>query len=106
MEDWIICLEECLPDFGINLGHDKIEELAKIMQENAACISDMLFEMRGGRSVEAKTDYKTLYEQAKREAAKERHENDVFRGSVARRHNVDISDVRIEHDSVIVHYDL
>lgn len=103
MQEWIICLEECLPDFGINLDRESIERLAKVMQYNASCISDMGFEMRGGRETETEPDYKALYERAQGELANIKHENDVFRNSVANRRNVDISSVRIEDDSVMVY---
>ena len=103
MQEWIICLEECLPDFGINLDSENIEKLAKVMQENASCISDMSYEMRGGRSTKQEPDYKTLYERSQKELSALKHENDVFRESVARRRNVDISNVIIENDIVMVY---
>jgi hypothetical protein len=34
MQNWINCLKECLPDFGINLDLEKIFELAKILKDN------------------------------------------------------------------------
>jgi len=103
MQEWIICLEECLPDFGINLDRDNIEKLAKVMQDNASCISDMGFEMRGGRSTKNEPDYKTLYERARSELSAVQHENDIFRNSVANRRKVDVSSVRIENDTVMVY---
>jgi hypothetical protein len=103
MQEWIVCLEECLPDFGVNLDADKIAKLAKIMQDNASCISDMSFEMRGGGSVKAEIDYKNLYEQTKNRLETAEKENAVFRQSVANRRKVDISSVRIENDTVMVY---
>jgi hypothetical protein len=103
MQEWIICLEECLPDFGINLDSENIAKLAKIMQENASCISDMSFEMCGGGSAKSGTDYKNLYEQTKRRLEDAEKENGIFRQSVANRRNVDISSVRIENNTVMVY---
>lgn len=103
MQEWIICLEECLPDFGITLDCDKIAKLAKIMQDNASCLSDMSFEMRGGGSAKPKIDYKSLYEQTKKQLETVEKENGIFRQSVANRRNVDISSVRIENDTVMVY---
>ena len=103
MQEWIACLEECLPDFGINLSADQIEKLAKIMQDNAACISDMSFEMHGGRCLLETNDYKALYENTKNQLALLKRENNIFRHSVAKRRNVDIHDVRIEDDTVMVY---
>lgn len=102
MENWIICLEECLPDFGINLDREKIIELAKVMKHNADCISDNEYEMCGGRSSgEPVIDYAILYANACAELESLRNENEAFRNSVARRRNVDPSSVKIEHDRVM-----
>ena len=103
MQDWIICLEECLPDFGINLDRENIEKLAKVMQENASCISDMGYEMRGGRSTNQEPDYKAMCERLQNELASMKHENDIFRSSVAARRKVNVSSVRIENDTVMVY---
>ena len=103
MQEWIVCLEECLPDFGINLERENIEKLANVMQENASCISDMGYEMRGGRSTKQEPDYKSLYERSQNELSIVKHENDIFRSSVANRRKVDISSVRIENDTVMVY---
>ena len=104
MQEWINCLEECLPDFGIHLDSENIEKLASIMQNNASCISDMNFEMMGGRSSKLEIDYKRLYELTKSQLDEATKENDIFRRSVATRRNVDILSVRIENDSVMVYH--
>lgn len=102
MNSWIICLEECLPDFGVNLDSEKIKELASILKENASCISDMEFERLGGKSSSTSTpDYKKLYEQMKHENENIVRENNIYRNSVARRRHVPVEDVRIEDDDVI-----
>ena len=103
MESWIICLEECLPDFGVSFTREQIEKLAKIMQENASCISDMAFEMTGGRSTKRPIDYKQLYESVKHKAEELERENLIYRKSVATRRRVDLSDVRIENGSVMIY---
>jgi len=103
MQDWIICLEECLPDFGINLDRESIEKLAKVMQDNASCISDIGYEMRGGSSAKQEPDYKSMCERLQNELVSMRHENDIFRSSVANRRKVDVSSVRIENDTVMVY---
>lgn len=103
MQEWIICLEECLPDFGINLDRENIEKLAKVMKENASCISDMGYEMRGGRSTKQEPDYKAMCERLQNELVSIKHENDIFRSSVAKRHKVDVSSVSIEYDTVTVY---
>lgn len=103
MNEWIICLEECLPDFNINIDAESIAKLAKVMKENASCISDMSFEMSGGRSVKPEPDYKLLYEQTKSQLEAVEKENGIFRRSVANRRHVDVSSVRIEQDTVMVY---
>ena len=103
MQEWIICLEECLPDFGINLDRENIEKLAEVMKENASCISDMGYEMRGGSSTKQEPDYKSMCERLQNELASVKHENDIFRSSVANRRKVDMSSVRIENDTVMVY---
>jgi hypothetical protein len=103
MHEWIVCLEECLPDFGINLERENIEKLAKVMKENASCISDMGYEMRGGSSTKQEPDYKSMCERLRNELASVKHENDIFRSSVANRRKVDMSSVRIENDTVMVY---
>ena len=103
MQEWIACLEECLPDFGINLSADQIEKLAKIMRDNAAFISDMCFEMRGGHCILDANDYQALYENTKNQLALLERENYIFRESVAKRRNVDLNDVRIENNTVMVY---
>ena len=103
MDSWVICLEECLPDFGINLDANKIRELAKILKDNASIISSMEFEMCGGRNSLKEPDYKLLYKQTKDELDILKHENTIFRKSVAKRRNVDVNDVRIEDDSVMIY---
>jgi hypothetical protein len=103
MDDWIICLEECLPELGINLDADKMKELARTLKDHASCMLDMGFEMSGGRSVKTEIDYKQLYEQTKRKLELTEKENTVFINSVANRHHVDPSCIRIENDSVMVY---
>jgi hypothetical protein len=103
MQEWITCLEECLIDFGVDLDADKIAKLAKIMQDNASCISDMSFEMRGGASAKTEIDYRSLYEQTEKQLEITEKENDVFRKSVANRRKVNISSIRIENDTVMVY---
>ena len=103
MNEWIIFLEECLPDFGINLDRENIEKLAMAMKENASCISDMGYEMLGGRSTKQEPNYKAMCERLQNELVSIKHENDIFRSSVATRRNVDISSVIIENDAVMVY---
>jgi hypothetical protein len=103
MQEWITCLEECLPDFGINIDRENIKKLAKVMKENASCISDMGYEMRGGSSTKQEPDYKSMCERLQNELASVKHENNIFRSSVANRRKVDMSSVRIENDTVMVY---
>ena len=101
MQEWIVCLEECLPEFGVNLDAQKIQKLAEILKENAQCIQGIGFEKYGGRSSKTEPDYKSLYEKLKKENERLQYENDIYRGSVAKRRKVDVTNVRIENDSVI-----
>lgn len=103
MDEWVICLEECLPEFGINLDREKIASLAKILQENASCIADLNYYKCGGTSFEKEIDYKALYMSKLDEVKILTHENNVFRNSVASRHKVSTNDVNIEYDTVIVY---
>jgi hypothetical protein len=70
---------------------------------NAECISDISYDMRGGRSSEPTIDYETLYRSAVHEIESLKHDNDVFRTSVAHRRNVNVRDVKIENDKVMVY---
>jgi hypothetical protein len=98
---WIICLEECLPEFGININKENIELLANVLEENARCISDMSFEMSGGRAPLSAIDYKTLYENSKKELDHACEENNVFRNSVSKRRNVPMNNVYISNGAVL-----
>jgi len=104
MEYWLIWVNEQLPEYiGFSLDKEKQIEMAKELYNNADCISDMGFEMRGGRSSLPEIDYKRLYEieKAKNEALEK--ENAVYLNSVCRRNNADKSQVRIESDSVMIY---
>lgn len=96
INDWVISLEECLPDFDIHLERCAIIELAKVMQANASLIADIEYEMRGGRATKQEPDYKTLYERTRSELMEMKRENDIFRASVATRRNVALSSVHTE----------
>ena len=101
MIDWVICLEGCLPDFGINLSSEKIKELAQIMADNADYISEMSFERRGGRSPDSFVDYKSLYENEKVKFLTAEKEINIYRESVANRRHVPVSNVWINGDTVM-----
>jgi hypothetical protein len=103
MDSWIICLEEVLPDFGINLDREKIIELAKIMEGNSGCISDMEYEMCGGRSSAPEIDYKALYRKTLDELESYKKENATFRESAARRNHTYAENVKIEDDRVMIY---
>lgn len=103
MQEWVVCLEESLPSFGIAMGHMGIKALAKVMQDNAALIADMSFEARGGRPTDPAVDYKSLYEVTKNRLEVSEKENAIFRQSVANRRGVDVSSVRIENGTVMVY---
>lgn len=104
MDDWLIWVNECLPEYiGFSLDKEKQIEMAKDLYNNASCISDMGFEMRGGRSSAPAIDYKNLYEIEKAKNEVLEKENNVYLNSVCRRNNVDQSQVRIEHESVMIY---
>lgn len=104
MDEWLIWVNEQLPGYiGVSLDKEKQLEMAKDLYNNASCISDMCFEMRGGRSSAPEIDYKKLYEIEKAKNESLEKENSVYLNSVCKRNNVDRSQVRIEQDSVMIY---
>lgn len=104
MEYWLIWVNEQLPEYiGLSLDKEKQIEMAKDLYNNASCISDMGFEMRGGRSFAPEIDYKKLYEIEKAKNESLEKENAIYLSSVCKRNNVNQSQVRIEQDSVMIY---
>lgn len=85
-----------MPELGVNLDSEAIKKLALYMKHNAERIQELGFEMLGGEPRSNEPDYKRLYEQSERQLSEIQRENITFRKSVARRHNVDQSSVKIE----------
>lgn len=103
MEDWKIFLGEILGDFGVELSSDQLAAFAEACVTHQSCMSDMAYEMCGGRSSTPAVDYEKLYKAAQHKLEVLEQENAVYLQSVCSRRNVEPHQVRIEGDSVIVY---
>jgi hypothetical protein len=103
MDEWLIWVNECLPEYiGVSLPEEKQIEMAKDLHNSSQCLADMRFEMCGGRSSKPEIDYKKLYEIEKSKNETLENENRIYLGSVCRRNKVEPSDVYFEGDSVMI----
>lgn len=102
MNEWLIFVNEVLPEFGIILSPDKARELAKVMYENDQNISDMEYESHGGNST-TEIDYKKLYEIEKDKNSRLEHANKIYLNSICRRNHVSAAQVSLEDDSVFIY---
>ena len=99
-EYWVACLEEILPDFGIELSDEKIKEFAEAVKNSADYLSEMSYYSTGGKKevIDYESKYKKLYD----EYQDLKYKHDCYRKSVARRHNCDVKDIYIDSDKVMI----
>lgn len=98
MEEWIASLEEVLPDLGIEASREQIQKLAKCCKDIGGSISDSSFEVY--RATPPAIDHERLSKYHERRVRELQAENEILRGSAARRLGVPIEDVYVEGDEV------
>ena len=101
--DWLIWVQEQLPEYGIEISEEVAMEIAKDLVFNAQHLNSMSFEMRGGKSSTPSVDYERLYRKEKDRADALEKENHVFLNSVCQRRKVSPDQVRIENDTVMIY---
>ena len=102
-DDWLIWVQEQLPEYGIEVSDEVAKEMAEDLAFNAQHLNSMSFEMRGGKSSTPSVDYERLYRKEKARADALENENRVFLNSVCQRRNVSPDQVRIENDTVMIY---